>query len=155
MAANNFSRNRTWRFSTANIKVYRSIRPWASYIHLQTSQHMSLIKVKAKVKLKLSLCLTKHHAIQTYEGSKVTSPRIVNVGTRWSWVVNFTPRPLYPRCTSPLYPLNRRLGGLQSQSGCGGEEKNFLHLEGIKLQSSGPWPSHYSDWAIPAPYILK
>jgi hypothetical protein len=29
-----------------------------------------------------------------------------------------------PKGNSPWYPLYRRLGGLQSRSGCGGEEKN-------------------------------
>jgi hypothetical protein len=36
----------------------------------------------------------------------------------------FTPRPLYPQGESPWYPLDRRLGGPQSRSGRGGEEKN-------------------------------
>jgi hypothetical protein len=31
--------------------------------------------------------------------------------------------PLYPQRKSPLYPLDRRLGGPQSRSGLGGEEK--------------------------------
>jgi len=39
-------------------------------------------------------------------------------------VVNFTPQPLYPNGKSPWYPLDRRLGEPQGQSGCGGEEKN-------------------------------
>jgi hypothetical protein len=34
------------------------------------------------------------------------------------------PRPLYPQGNSPQYPLDRRLGGPQSQSGGSGEEKN-------------------------------
>jgi hypothetical protein len=38
-------------------------------------------------------------------------------------VVSFSPRPLYPQGKSPWYPLDRRLGGPQSQSGYGGEEK--------------------------------
>jgi len=42
-------------------------------------------------------------------------------------VVSFTPRPLYPRGKRPRYPLDRRLDGLQSRSGCGGEEKKSLH----------------------------
>jgi hypothetical protein len=33
-------------------------------------------------------------------------------------------RPLYPQAKSPCYPLHRRLGGPQSRSGRGGEEKN-------------------------------
>jgi len=34
---------------------------------------------------------------------------------------------LYPQGNSPQYPLDRRLGGPKSQSGYGGEEKNYLH----------------------------
>jgi len=36
--------------------------------------------------------------------------------------------PLYPQGKSPWYPLDRRLGGLQSPSGRGGEEKNSQSL---------------------------
>jgi len=43
-----------------------------------------------------TLCLTEHHAIKTYWGSRGISPFILILRTRWSWVVNFTPRPLYP-----------------------------------------------------------
>jgi hypothetical protein len=39
-------------------------------------------------------------------------------------VVSFTPHPLYPQGKSPLYPLDRRLGGPQSRSRRGGEEKS-------------------------------
>jgi len=39
-------------------------------------------------------------------------------------MASFTPRPLYPQVKSPWYPLERRLSGLQSRSGGGGEEKN-------------------------------
>jgi hypothetical protein len=35
--------------------------------------------------------------------------------------VSFTPRQLYPRGKSPRFPLDRRLGGLQSRSARGGE----------------------------------
>jgi len=56
--------------------------------------------------------------------SEGTAPRIFNLGTRWRWVVSFTPRPLYPRGKIPCYPFNRRLGGPQSRSGSGGEDKN-------------------------------
>jgi hypothetical protein len=40
---------------------------------------------------------------------------------------------LYPHRKSPWYPLDRRLGGPQSQPGCGGEEKNSQPLLGLKL----------------------
>jgi hypothetical protein len=29
------------------------------------------------------------------------APRILDLGTRWRWVVSFTPRPLYPRERAP------------------------------------------------------
>jgi hypothetical protein len=41
-------------------------------------------------------------------------------------------RPLYPLRKNPWYPLDRRLGGLQSQSGRGGEEESSQPLTGIE-----------------------
>jgi hypothetical protein len=43
-------------------------------------------------------------------GSGGIAPRILNLGTRWRWVVSFTPKPLYPQGKRPCYPLDRRLG---------------------------------------------
>jgi hypothetical protein len=44
-------------------------------------------------------------------------------------MVSFTPRPLYPQGKSPWYPLDRRLGGLQSCSGRSGEKNSQLPRE--------------------------
>jgi hypothetical protein len=44
--------------------------------------------------LRCIFCLIKHHAMKTYWGSGAIVPHILNLGTRWRWVVNFTPRPL-------------------------------------------------------------
>jgi hypothetical protein len=74
--------------------------------------------------IKFSLRSTKHNAMKTYWGSGGTAPRILDLGTRWRWVVSFTTRPLYPQGKTPWYPFNRRLGGPRSRSGRGGEEKN-------------------------------
>jgi hypothetical protein len=38
----------------------------------------------------------------------------------------------YPQGKSPLYPLDRRLGGPQSRSGRSGEEKNSQPPPGIE-----------------------
>jgi len=46
--------------------------------------------------------------------------------------VRFMPQPLYPQGKSPWYPLDRRMEGPQSQSGHGGEGRNFQPLPGIK-----------------------
>jgi hypothetical protein len=67
------------------------------------------IKVTAmhgKVKVKLSLWfdwVPRHEGVW---GSGGISPTILDLGTRWRWVVSFTPRPLYPQGKSPWYPLN-------------------------------------------------
>jgi hypothetical protein len=60
---------------------------------------------------------------------------ILDPGTRWRWVVGFTPRPLYPRGESPGYPLDRKLGGPQNRSGRCGEK--ILSLPGLELQNLG------------------
>jgi hypothetical protein len=83
------------------------------------------------VKLKLSRASTEHHAMKAYWGSWGIAPRILDLGTRLRSMVSFTPRSLYPRWKSLWYPLDRRLGGPQSRSGRGGEEKNSQPLQGL------------------------
>jgi hypothetical protein len=51
-----------------------------------------------------------------YRRSRPIDSRIPNLGTKWSWVVNFTTRPLYSG-QEPRYPSNRRLGRPQTSSG--------------------------------------
>jgi hypothetical protein len=85
--------------------------------------------------VKLSLCLTKHHAMKTYWESGDTAPRILDLDTRWRWVVGYTPSPLYFQEKSPWYPLDRRLGGSKSRSGCGGEERNTQLPPGVETWS--------------------
>jgi hypothetical protein len=79
---------------------------------------------KGKGKVVPVLFLTERHSMKAYWGSGGIAPRILYLGTRWRWAVSFTPRPLYPQGKSPWCPLDRRLGGPQSRSGCGSEEKN-------------------------------
>jgi hypothetical protein len=42
---------------------------------------------------------------------------ILNLGTKWGWVVSVTPRPRFAPRKVPPVPLYRRLGGPQSRSG--------------------------------------
>jgi hypothetical protein len=65
-------------------------------------------------------------------GSGGIAPHIFDLGTTWRWVVSFTPRPLYLQGKIPWYPLDRRLGGTQSRSGHGDEEKNSQPPPGIE-----------------------
>jgi hypothetical protein len=71
-------------------------------------------------KVKLSLCLTTPTPLRRM-GERMCRPTF-SWPRHYRWVVSFTPRPLYPRGKSPRYPLDRRLGGLQSRSGRLGEE---------------------------------
>jgi len=79
--------------------------------------------------VKFYLCSTKHHAMKTYWEVEVIFPRIINLGTRWRWVVSFTTRPLYSRSKSPRYALDRRLGGRR-------ENIPSILLPGIEPRSS-------------------
>jgi hypothetical protein len=82
-------------------------------------------------------CVIKHYAMKTY-GKWRYSSIILNLGTRWRWVVSLTPLPLYPRGWGPRYSLDRRLDEPQSWSGLYGEEKNILPL----LISNPGCPDH-------------
>jgi hypothetical protein len=72
-----------------------------------------------KGKVKLSLCFNRASRHGSVLGERGIAPRILDLSTRWRWMVSFTPRPLYPQEKSPLYPLDRRLGGPQNRSGHG------------------------------------
>jgi len=61
-------------------------------------------------------------------GSGGITPSIIDLGSRWRWVVSFTRLPLYPQGKSPWHPLDKRLDGPQSRSGRGGIEKNSRPL---------------------------
>jgi len=91
-----------------------------------------------KVKLYSSFCLTKHHAMKTYWGSRRTASCLLNLGTRLGSVGSYTLRPLYSREKRPLYPLDKRLGGPLNQSRSGEEKNSLSALPGIE-------PSHWTD----------
>jgi len=58
--------------------------------------------------------------MKTYWWSGDIAPRVLDLGTRWKWVVSFT---TWER--APCYPLVRMLGGPQRRSGRCGEEKEI------------------------------
>jgi hypothetical protein len=87
------------------------------------------------------------------------SSTILNLGTRWRWVINYTPRPLYLRGNFPRHLLDRRLCGPQNQSGGHGGEKSLAHA-GNRTPNPLPPSQHPvpkptdTDWTIPARYII-
>jgi hypothetical protein len=66
------------------------------------------------------------------------------------WVVSFTPWPLYHEEKNPWHALDRRLGGPQSRSGRGGEEKFTAPAGNRTPDHPARIPGLYR-WAIPAP----
>jgi hypothetical protein len=72
---------------------------------------------------------------------------ILDLGTRWRWVVRFTAWPLYPLGKRSRYPLDRRLRGPQSRSGrCGVQEKS-LAPAGNPTPAAQPIARRDTDWA--------
>ena len=63
------------------------------------------------------------HKQKKVNGDRGTALLILNLDTRWRWLVIFTLRLLPPPLKiTPLYPLNRRLGLSEGF----GEQKNFV-----------------------------
>jgi hypothetical protein len=65
-------------------------------------------KCKGSFPCDFTFILTENHGMKVYWGSGSTDPCIPDLGTRWRWMVTFTPRQLYPQGNSPWYPLDRR-----------------------------------------------
>jgi len=63
--------------------------------------------------------LTEHHDMKAYWENGGIALRILDLGTRWRWLVSFKLRPLYPQGKNPWSTLDRRLGGPQRRSGRG------------------------------------
>jgi hypothetical protein len=60
-------------------------------------------------------------------------------------MVSFTRRPLYLQGKSPQHPPDKRLGGPQSQSGRGGEEKTSQYLPGLEPLTIQPAAQHHTN----------
>jgi hypothetical protein len=82
--------------------------------------------------------------MRAYWGNRGIPPCILDFSTRWRWLVSFMPEPLHPQGKSPWYPLDRRLGGPQSQSGHSGEEKNSQLLLRLKTPIIQPIAHHHT-----------
>jgi hypothetical protein len=117
-------------------KTFKHLPPSPCVLHVPTMSSFTL-----------PYDLTEHHAMKAYWESGGIAPRILNLGTRWRWVVSFTTRPFYLQGKSPWYPLDRGLGGPQSRSGGGGEEKNSQPPPGIDLCNTDRPTRSHTDFA--------
>jgi hypothetical protein len=78
----------------------------------------------------------------------------INFATSWRRVVSFTSRPTLPRIKSHRCPLNKSRGvGIHSLTGQHGKGETILASARNRRPpwSWSPWPSHYTEWAIPPP----
>ena len=66
------------------------------------------------------------HAMKSDWGSRGIAPLLLNVCTRWRWMICLTPRPHYPQSES-LVPIKQEGGW----SGPCGRNKNLLSLLGF------------------------
>lgn len=104
--------------------------------------------------------LNEHHSVTIMMKWRHSSI-ILNLGTRWRWVVSFIPLPPYSRGNSPQYTLDRRQGGHQSSVGRCVEEQILLSLSIIKSQllspDRGPVPTEVSrlSWSQPSLLFLS
>jgi hypothetical protein len=142
------NRDVTNRGKAENPVAYLQGNRLSTDIVLRFSSLYQACKGKGK---RFPVLLTEHHAMKAYWGSGGVASRILDLGTRWRWVVSFTTRLLYPQGKSPRYPLSRRLGGPQSRSGLGGEEKNSQPLLGLELPDHPVRSPALYNWTIPDP----
>jgi hypothetical protein len=70
-----------------------------------------------------------------------------NLGARWVWVVNATPRPLYPMEIDPI-PILQEAGA--TASGPVWTGVGILPAPGIDLRTVQPIADRYTDCVIPA-----
>jgi hypothetical protein len=77
---------------------------------------ISKLKDCADVKLSFSCAwLIKRYSIRMYGGSGCIDPSFLELGSRWRWVISYTPGQLNtPGGKSPLYLFHRSLRGPQS-----------------------------------------
>jgi hypothetical protein len=91
--------------------------------------------------------------MEAYSESGGIAPRILELDIRWRLVVSFTPRLLYPQGKSTWYPLDRRLGGPQSRSGHGDEEKNSKPIPELEPPIIQPVAQRYTAELSRIPHV--
>jgi hypothetical protein len=99
--------------------------------------------------------------MNTQGGVELYSATVLNLDSRWRWVVSFTPLPNCSRGNSPRYPFDRRLGGTASQSGRYEEDKKYLAPAGIEPTIPGrparsvvAMPTELSHYILFMVYLL-
>jgi hypothetical protein len=77
---------------------------------------------------------------------------ILDLRTRWRWVVIFTPRPIYARGNSPWYPFYGLDGPPNQAESCKVEKYTYLATVGNQTLPDQPGARPYTDSAVAAQY---
>jgi hypothetical protein len=85
---------------------------------------------------------------------------LLDLDTNFGRVVSIKPRQLYTLGKSPLYPLDRRLGGPQSRLGVYGRAKILDRISGLKLRPLGGPARNQSlyrsaTWMFCVGYVIR
>ena len=105
----------------------RTVQPVASrYTDYATRPTDCRVKGKGK--------FVSAHAMKAYvKGNRGIAAFILNLSARWRWAFNVTFRPVFHIEKQARYPLNTRLGWLESRSGLFGK-RNYLTPSGIRTK---------------------
>ena len=93
------------------------------------------------VMVKIKVNFTLEQATKAQRGVEVWLYSFLNLGAIWVWVVNATPRSLYP-WGKTRYPLYRGLGGPQGRSG---QVRKISPPSGVNPRTVQPVASRYTD----------
>jgi hypothetical protein len=83
---------------------------------------------KTQSERRVKINFTLKQATKSQRGVEVQPYSLFNLGARWGWVVNATPRPLYPRERPGTYCIRGWVGLRVGLDGCG---KSRPHLDSI------------------------
>jgi len=88
-------------------------------------------------------------ATKAQGGAEVYLYSFFNLGARWGWVVNATPRPLYPHERPSTHCIGGWVGPRAGLDRCGKSHSP----SGFDPRTAQPVASRYTDLAIPAPTL--
>jgi hypothetical protein len=120
------------------VDVYKKLWWLIKFGNLKILMNFNNITIKVKVPC---------NRLESPESGRDIALHPLDFGTTIRWVVTTTLRPLYPTGKT-RYPLYRRLGVTQCQSG---HMRKISPLPGFDPQTVQLVTSHYTNWAIPAP----